>query len=67
MVWSQDVSPGRTDTSQYRVLLIDSGVNHILSVGQCNMAFFADKISNMDTSMFCSITLLLCVIIQVVK
>ena len=36
MVWSRDVSPCRTDTSQYRVLLIVSGVNHILSIDQCD-------------------------------
>ena len=31
------------------------------------MRFFTDKISNMDTLMFCSIALLLCVIIQVLN
>ena len=33
MAWS-DVSPGRTDTSQYRALLIEGGVNHMLSIDQ---------------------------------
>ena len=28
MVWSQDILSSHTDTSQYRVLLIESGVNH---------------------------------------
>ena len=37
MVWSRAVSPGRTDTSQYRVLLIEGGVNHMLSIDQCEL------------------------------
>ena len=39
---------------------------HLL-VDISDMKFSADKISNMDTLMFCSITLLLCVIIQVLR
>ena len=39
---------------------------HLL-VDISDVKFSADKISNMDTLMFCSITLLLCVIIQVLK
>ena len=35
MVWSRDVSPGRTDTSKYRGLLIEGGVNHSLNIDQC--------------------------------
>ena len=38
MVWSRDDSLGRTDTSQYRVLLIRGGVNHTLSIDLCELA-----------------------------
>ena len=38
MVWSRDVSPGRTGTSQHRVLLIEVGVNHTLSIDQYVLA-----------------------------
>ena len=34
MVWSRDVQPGRTDTSQYRALLTEGGANHTLGTDQ---------------------------------
>ena len=38
-VWSRHVSPGRTDTKQNRVLLIEGGANHMPSTVQCVLAF----------------------------